>query len=191
MHAFVQSKIAPSDTTMAEPDSEKADSDTSVSLEKLFGESEKSKTVADTSGSAESDIFEAELFFLHPNTQQTILVPLNKQEKFKRLLALDEIQKIIQEEAGDAEFLWGAKEEYKDQFYEVYLVNKRAELTGETITEADPHSGSQMDPNSIGKFEVSFTLNDDGARIFSRVPILKNVLRLCLITRFTLHPRSR
>jgi protein-export membrane protein SecD len=51
----------------------------------------------------------------------------------------------------------------------VYLVNTQSELTGETITEADPRAGSQMDPTSIGKYEVSFTLNDDGARVFSRV----------------------
>ncbi len=65
--------------------------------------------------------------------------------------------------------MWSSEPEYNGQFFVVYLVNKRSELTGETIQEADARPGSQMDPNSIGKFEVSLTLNDDGARIFSRV----------------------
>jgi SecD/SecF fusion protein len=169
IHDFVQSKISPVDSSLTDEETEKSQADTSVSLEKLFGEQSESITSADTAGKDKRGIFQPDLFFLNPNTQQTILVPVNNREKFKQLLALDEVQKIIQEEAGDAEFLWSAKPEYKDQFYEVYLVNKRSELTGETITEADPHAGSQMDPTSIGKFEVSFTLNDDGARIFSRV----------------------
>jgi len=169
IHDFVQSKISPVDSSQAEQETEESQTDSTVSLEKLFGEQSESIAAEDTTGKAEQGIFEPDLFFLNPNTQQTILVPVNNREKFKQLLALDEVQKIIQEEAGDAEFLWSAKPEYKDQFYEVYLVNKRSELTGETITEADPHAGSQMDPTSIGKFEVSFTLNDDGARIFSRV----------------------
>ncbi len=168
MHEFVQSKIAPSDSS-SEAESEKAKADSSVNLEELFGSDKESAIAAGEDSSGESGLFEADLFFLHPNNQQTLMVPVDKREKFKELLKLEKIQKIIQDEAGDAEFLWGVKEEYQGQFYELYLVNKRSELTGETITEADPRAGSQMDPTSIGKFEVSFTLNDDGARVFSRV----------------------
>jgi len=168
MHELVQSKIAPSDTGSGS-ESEEAKSDSSVNLDDLFGSDNEATITASDDSSGESSLFEAELFFLHPNNQQTLMVPVEKREKFKQFLKLESIQKIVQDEAGDAEFLWGVKEEYQGQFYEVYLVNKRSELTGETITEADPRAGSQMDPTSIGKFEVSFTLNDDGARVFSRV----------------------
>ncbi len=180
MHEFVQSKIAPSDTGK-NGDAKDAKVDSIVSLEELFGAGDEAATEADTAADGEDSIFEADLFFLHPNSQQTLMVPVEKREKFKEFLKLKKIQKIIQDEAGEAEFLWGVKEEYEGQFYQVYLVNKRAELTGETITEADARAGSQMDPTAIGKFEVSFTLNDDGTRIFSRVTGANVKKRLAVI----------
>ena len=169
MHEYVQSKIAPMDTTEEEVDDEGAEADTSLSLDELFGTEDSQEAAVDTSGKEEDDLFEQNLFFLHPSSQRTLLIPIEKKEKFKEFLTLKDVQKIIQDEAGDVEFLWGSKTEYEDQFIEVYLVNTRSELTGETIMEADPRAGSQMDPTSIGKYEVSFTLNDDGTRIFSRV----------------------
>jgi preprotein translocase subunit SecD len=169
MHEYVQSQISPLDSTEATTEDQVAEGDTSVSLDELFKSDETAESTVDTSGKKEDDLFEQNLFFLHPSNQQTLLVPVDKRDKFKEILALEEIQKIIQDEAGEAEFLWGSRTEYEGQFIEVYLVNLQSELTGETITEADPQAGSQMDPTSIGKFEVSFSLNDDGARIFSRV----------------------
>jgi SecD/SecF fusion protein len=179
INQFIQSKIAPIDTT-AEKEKKSEKSDSTVNLEKLFGESTQETTAVDTAKGKES-LFEQNLFFLDPNRQQTILVPADKEEKFKQVIELPEVQKIISEEAGDAEFLWGAKPEYGGQYYEVYLVYKKAELTGETITEADPRPGSQMDPSSIGKFEVSLTLNDEGARIFSRVTGANIKKRLAIV----------
>jgi preprotein translocase subunit SecD len=169
MHEYVQSQIAPMDTTEEEVDDEGAEADTSVSLDELFGSEDSQEAAIDTSGKEEDELFEQDLFFLHPSSQRTLLIPIEKKEKFREFLTLEDIQKIIQDEAGDVEFLWGSKAEYEDQFIEVFLVNTRSELTGETIMEADPRAGSQMDPTSIGKYEVSFTLNDDGTRIFSRV----------------------
>ena len=169
MHEYVQSQIAPMDTTEEEVDDEGAEADSSVSLDELFGSEDSQEAAVDTSGKEEDELFEQDLFFLHPSSQRTLLIPIEKKEKFREFLTLEDIQKIIQDEAGDVEFLWGSKAEYEDQFIEVFRVNTRSELTGETIMEADPRAGSQMDPTSIGKYEVSFTLNDDGTRIFSRV----------------------
>jgi preprotein translocase subunit SecD len=179
INSFVQSKIAPLDTVADEAPEEGADKDTTISLDELFGDSE-----AEISLTAETDtsaLFEQNLFFLDPRNQQTILVPAEKEDKFKQIIDLAEIQKIIADEAGDAEFLWSSEPRYQGQFYEVYLVFKRAELTGETISEADPRPGSQMDPSSIGKFEVSLTLNDEGARIFSRVTGANIKKRLAIV----------
>jgi len=170
MHEYVQAQIAPVDSTTEEQSDENgADADTSVSLDDLFKSSDVQDATTNTAGKAGDELFEQNLFFLHPSNQQTLLVPIEKKEKFKELLALEEIQSIIQNNAGEAEFLWSSKTQYDEKFIEVYLVNTQSELTGETITEADPQAGSQMDPTSIGKYEVSFTLNDDGARVFSRV----------------------
>jgi preprotein translocase subunit SecD len=169
MHEYVQSQITPIDSTEENAVDEGADADTSVNLDELFQSEDNEEAAFDTASKERDDLFEQNLFFLHPSNQQTLLVPIEKKEKFRELINLEAIQKIIRDNAGEAEFLWGSKPEYEGQFVEVYLVNKQAELTGETITEADPQVGSQMDPTSIGKFEVSFTLNDEGARIFSRV----------------------
>jgi len=181
INKFIQSKVLPSDTT--EIDAEKktdAKTDSTVSLEKLFGETKRDTSLAESTATRET-IFEQNLFFLDPNNRQTILVPIEKEEKFRQVLALKEVQKIIGDEAGDAEFMWGSEPRYEDRFYEVYLVFRQAELTGESITEADPMAGSQMDPNAIGKFEVSLTLNDEGARTFSRVTGANIKKRLAII----------
>ncbi len=179
INQFIQSKIAPIDTAGEDINAEEADS--TVNLEKLFGQTQADTAKIDTAKKDKDSLFEQNLFFLDPNRQQTILVPAEKEEKFRQIIELPEIKKIISDEAGDAEFLWGSEPEYGGQYFEVYLVFNRAELTGETITEADPRPGSQMDPSSIGKFEVSLTLNDEGSRIFSRVTGANIKKRLAIV----------
>jgi len=185
INKFIQSKISKVDTT--DTSEEETDVDTStVTLEKIFG---KAEVEDDTTGESAVDdttssIFEANLFFMHPNNQQQILVPADKEDKFKTILDLPEIRKILTDEAGEAEFIWGTKpigNEVDGLFYEVYLVYKKSELTGETIVDAKQSTGSQMDPNAIGKFETNFTLNDEGAKVFSRVTGANLNKRLAII----------
>jgi len=184
INKYIQSKISNIDTTEVE---EEKDIDTStVTLEKIFGKAEvETDSVAEEIVSGDtSSIFEANLFFQHPNNPQQLLVPADKEEKFKTILELPEIQKIINDEAGEASFIWGTKpigSEEEGQFYEVYLVYNKSELTGETIQDAKQSFGSQMDPQSIGKFETNFTLNDEGAKVFSRVTGANINKRLAII----------
>ena len=182
INKYVQSQISPEDTLLTEEQlEEEVGEDTTVSLERLFGETAEETLTTQPSEEDSTSIFEQNLFFLDPQDQQTLLIPADKEDKFKQITELKEIQKIITDVAGDAEFLWGSEPEYNDEFYRVYMVFSRPELTGETITEADPMPGSQMDPQSIGKFEVSLTLNDEGARIFSRVTGANVGKRLAII----------
>jgi SecD/SecF fusion protein len=178
INSFVQSKITPTDDAEEETTTE-AKADSAVDLEDIFGKAEDAATAE--AGGDTSTVFEQNLFFMHPNDRQVILVPADKEAKFKKVIAMPEVQKIITDEAGDAELLWSAKPEFEGQYFRVYLTFKRPELTGESITEADPRPGSQMDPNSIGKFEVSLTLNDEGARIFSRVTGANIKKRLAIV----------
>jgi SecD/SecF fusion protein len=181
INKFIQSQLVPGDTASVVPEKEsKTKTDTSISLEKLFGESKRDTTRTESTA-VKNTIFEQNLFFLDPNNRQTIMVPVDKEEKFKQILALPQVKKIIADEAGEAEFLWGSEPKYNDRYYEVYLVFRQPELTGETITEADPMAGSRMDPTAIGKFEVSLTLNDEGARIFSRVTGANIKKRLAIV----------
>ena len=181
INKFIQSKIAPLDTVSSISEDTGEEADSSVSLDDLFGTSVSDSQVSDSAVAGEGSLFEQNLFFLDPNGRQNILVPAEKENKFRKIIELEEIQKIIATEAGDAEFLWSSEAAYDGQFYVVYLVNKRSELTGESIEEADARPGSQMDPNAIGKFEISLTLNDDGARIFSRVTGANINKRLAII----------
>jgi len=178
---FINSKIMPTDTTISKEKGQ-AKGDTTTSLEKMFGiDSTKSDTTRTVKKDSTSQLFEENLFFLDPRDKQTLLVPVDKEAKFRKLLELPQIQKIIRETAGDAEFVWGAKPVYDGKYYQVYLVNKHVELTGSTIVDASPQTGNPNDPTSIGKYEVSLTLNDEGARVFARVTGANVGKRLAII----------
>ena len=169
-----------------EPDSLEKEEPRDTSIvrpEELFGETE--TVEADT---AEKDslalerekLFKENLFFAYPGDPQRLLVPEENEFRLKKILEDPEIQNIIQTEAGDSEFMWG-KIDPNGEYYGIYLVEKEPELTGETITDALPQPGSGYDPGSFGKFEVSLTFNDEGARIFSRVTGANLNKRLAII----------
>jgi len=178
INAYIKSKADP---TAVEPAVTDSVSETAGEV-KTVGELLNIDTTKAAEAKTETaSIFEENIFFLDPRDQQTLLVPVLKEEKFREILKLPEVKQIIAEQAGNAEFLWGAKPELNEQYYQVYLVNKNVELTGSTITEAVPQPGSQSDPNSIGKFEVSLTLNDEGSKVFARVTGANIGKRLAII----------
>lgn len=164
---FIQSKINPYDSTQVESEDTTKGKEEAISLDKMFsGDSGKGEQVAAKQDS-NAYLFEEGLFFLNPRDKQTFLVPVDKQNKFQKILELPEVQRIIAEEATGAEFLWGSKPIYDGQYMPLYLVRKNVELTGETITDANPQRSH--DPSSFSQYEVSLTLNDAGARTFARV----------------------
>ncbi len=167
LNNFIMSKINPYDSTQVEEDTTQS-KDEAISLDKMFAADtakEAKQTVAKQDSNAY--LFEEGLFFLNPRDKQTFLVPVDKQAKFQKILELPEVKKIIAEEATGAEFLWGSKPVYNGQYIPLYLVRKNVELSGETITDANPQRSH--DPSSFGQYEVSLTLNDAGARTFARV----------------------
>ncbi len=187
INKFIQSKLSKTDSIAVDEPQEDVDTST-VTLEKIFGKTEVNTDSGEIAENAKDDstssIFEANLFYQHPNNPQRILVSSNKELKFKKVLELPEIQKIIREEAGEASFLWSStpvNESEEEEYYDVYLVYSKSEITGETIQDAKPTFGSQMDPQSIGKFETSFSLNDEGSKIFSRVTGANINKRLAII----------
>jgi preprotein translocase subunit SecD len=181
INKFIVSKISPTD--ISEADKNKSKDTSATSLEEMFDvkDADSSKKVVSAVNDSVANIYEEGLFFLDPRDKQTILVPIDKKEKFKRILELPEVKKIIADDAGNAEFLWSAKPVFEDKYYQVYLVAKTVELTGETIVDAFPQPGSQSDPSAIGKYEISLTLSDDGARVFSRVTGANIGKRLAII----------
>lgn len=173
INEYIQGKVSKGKQDTLE---ETQPEDTSVVRgEELFGEIEQEippdtadTAAVDSAELARQKLFKENLFFTHPNDPQQLLVPRENENRLKLILKYSPIQEIIQKEAGNAEFLWGDLGP-GGEYYPVYLVSKDAELTGETITDATPQPGSSYDPGSFGKFEVSLTLNSEGARTFSRV----------------------
>ncbi len=178
INAFIQSKISPSDTVTA---GEEEKDTTTTALEDLFGVDTTDETGEVAISDSAAQLFEENMFFLDPNDRQTLLVPVDKELKFKHLLEMDAIQKIIAEHAPNSEFLWGSKPVHNDQYLVAYLVNKNLELSGETIKDASPQMAGGTDPSAIGTFETSLTLNDEGARIFARVTGANIGKRLAII----------
>ncbi len=176
---FITSRISPKDTTQS-TESE-SDTTSSTALEELFGVTETADSTSDTTAVAKNTLFEEGLFFQSPNDKNTILVPLENENKFKKIIELPEIKKIMAEAAGSSEFIWGSKKQLDEQFLQVYLVNKKLELSGETIIDTSPQSGNPNDPTNIGKYEVSITLNDDGSKTFARVTGANLEKRLAII----------
>ena len=171
LNEYIMSKVSPIDTVAEKKKEDENKDTTTTELEDMFGIDTTEQ--ADTAAVAEADtavsLFEENLFFLDPRDRQTLLIPVDKVAKFKKILELPEIKKIIAQEAGNAEFLWSSKPVVNGRYYQLYLVSKHVELAGNTITDASPQPGSMNDPSSIGKYEVSITLNDEGARTFARV----------------------
>jgi preprotein translocase subunit SecD len=182
---FIKGEVVEEDT-VAKPE----EKDTSVvRAEELFGEVE--ETIADTTESdslslLREQLFKENLFFSYPGDPQRLLVPRENETRLKRIMEVPDIQEIIATEAGDSEFLWG-KLDPTGEYYGIFLVNKESELTGETITDAFPQPGTGYDPGSFGKFEVSLTLNDDGARVFSRVTGANLNKRLAIVLDRRIH----
>jgi preprotein translocase subunit SecD len=181
INEFIQGEISESDTV--ETDEEQPRDTSVVRPEDLFGETEEVSpdTVEKDSLALEREkLFKENLFFAYPGDPQRLLVPEENEFRLKRILADQAIQTIIQTEGGDAEFMWG-KLDPEGEYYGIFLVDKEPELTGETITDALPQPGSGYDPGSFGKFEVSLTFNDEGARVFSRVTGANLNKRLAII----------
>ncbi|KAA3617425.1 MAG: protein translocase subunit SecD [Calditrichaeota bacterium] len=179
INEFIVSRISPNDTSKS---SEVESDTTSTALEDLFGVTETSNdSTADSTSIAKNSLFEEGLFFQHPNDKNTLVVPVDNENKFKTIIELPEISKIIAETAGSAEFVWGSKKQLNDEFLQVYLVNAPVELSGETIIDTNPMQADLNDPSNIGKYEVSITLNDDGSKTFARVTGANIGKRLAII----------
>ncbi len=180
INEYIRGRIPEEDTVKTD-----AQKDTSVvTPEQIFGKTEE-KTTPDTAkmdsaAIAREQLFKENLFFAYPGDPQRLMVPKENEPRLRLILQDPEIQKIISTEAGSAEFLWGQLNP-SGEYYSIYLVEKEPELTGETIVDAYPQPSSGYEAGSLGKFEVSLTFNDDGARIFSRVTGANLGKRLAII----------
>ena len=122
-----------------------------------------------------------------------LMVPLDKEPLAKEYLSLPEVQEVIElaevnnqvdylryrsadeeDEPDTLEVLWG---DTKDNFigpdgsaYKlVYLLKKRAEMTGEFLSDANATLGSGYDPKTANKPLVLMQLTSEGADSFATI----------------------
>ena len=181
----------------AEEDSESAAQDSSevaqeshesqdkvISVSELFDEADVTPEEAegDTSLLVDDQIFQENPFLaLLRNTRQQgrdVSVPVENVSAVERIIAREDMQMLL---PPDAEFLWGSESfDIADREYrELFLVKKEAELTGAYLTDARVTIGS--DVQSAGRPEVHFTLNRQGARVFSRVTAANIEKRMAIV----------
>lgn len=86
----------------------------------------------------------------------------------KRLLEREDFQKVIPTDAG---FYWDAKPmaHQSENYYELYLLDRDAVLSGEVITYAKADIGSGYDPTTAGKPLVLMEMDRDGSKEWSRI----------------------
>jgi preprotein translocase subunit SecD len=103
---FIKTRINPADTTKQE---DKDKDTTSTALEELFAEEVQADSANTDSTGASTSIFEAGLFFQSPYDRNSIVVPAEKERKFRQVIDLPEVRKIIAENAGGAECCLGSR----------------------------------------------------------------------------------
>ena len=159
--------------TAAQESEQKPSQDKVISVSELFGEEEPTPVETeegDTSLVVDEQMFEENPFLaLLRDTRRyghNVSVPIENVTAVDRIIRREDIQSLV---PSDAEFLWGSEPfNIADRTYrELFLLKKEAELTGQYLTDARVTIGS--DVQSAGQPEVHFSLNRQGARIFSRV----------------------
>jgi SecD/SecF fusion protein len=89
-------------------------------------------------------------------------VPKEEKPKVELLLSQPQVKGVIPE---DDEFAWSTRTEtfQREEFWGLYLLKKRVELSGKYLVDAKPTYDQFRKP------EVRFTLTKQGGRIFARV----------------------
>lgn len=106
--------------------------------------------------------------------------PAKNQRVVERIINSPEVRRVI---PPDAELAWSSKFEQvaDNQYYRLYLLKKEAELTGTYLTEAQATISSGSGVVRQGDWQVNMRMNDQGAKIFSRVTAANVNKRLAIV----------
>lgn len=145
------------------------DSDQTVSVSELFGETENNELNADTTSNMINDIASDRPFSsLLRNIGNTIGVPEKNVYAIRKMLETPEAKERLSSLGGT--FLFSHKaEEYPtvdgstEKMYSLFLLEDQAELTGGVVEEAKANLGPQGS-TSAGQPVVNLSMNSDGAR---------------------------
>ncbi len=153
-------------------------SETPVKLSDYLGQGTilGSDTTAQGSTSADTAMVDEEIFQGNPfysllarfEGSDVILVPAENRRIVERILNSPDVKKVIPE---DAEFLFSSKPQERGgkEYYELFMVEKKPELTGAMIADARVQVSSGSATLRAGQPIVSLKLNNEGAKIFAQV----------------------
>lgn len=125
-----------------------------------------------------------------------IIVPDANKTSVERILSRRDVQEVI---PPDYEFLWGHKKQKgrsgSGDYWNLYLVRSRAELTGAALKDARVTigGGGGSDPSQAGQPIVNLTMNREGARQFARITEsnINELLAIVLDGKVHMAPRIR
>lgn len=150
-------------------DGETADEE-EVSISDLFGEEQVAETEDTTIVVDEKTFSERPFTSLLRQIPGSpfIAVPIQNARAVQRVIQLPDVQEVI---PSDAEFLFGNETfQYgEEEFEELYLVKRDPELLGEMLSDASVQISGGSQSLNAGAPYVSMELNNEGAKIFSRV----------------------
>ena len=169
---------SPEDTTLAG----KVRKEDEVSVDELFGTSSiVPSSDSDSTLLVDQEVFEKNPFFsLLGALGNDFAVPVKNFRAVERIINSPEVAKII---PADAEFSWDSKpEEVADnQYFRLFLLKKKPELTGTHLTDAKAAISSGYGVTRQGEWEVNMQLDGEGAKIFSRVTAANIGKRLAVV----------
>ena len=153
---------------------EKEDKDTedqSTTVSELFGETGSNASDSDNETNLEDIFAEAPFSGLLTSLPGDMGIEEKNIYAFKKLLEEPEVQSKLNN--ADGQFLLNQEAETAStneavKFYRLYYLEKRPELTGGIVEEAQANLGS-LGGGSAGQPVVSLTMNSEGSRTWSRV----------------------
>lgn len=150
---------------------DKSTDDQSTTVSELFGETESNVSDSDNDTNLDDIFAEAPFSGLLTSLPGDMGIEEKNIYAFKKLLEEPEVQSKLNN--ADGQFLLSQEAETASaneavKFYRLYYLEKRPELTGGIVEEAQANLGS-LGGGSAGQPVVSLTMNSEGSRTWSRV----------------------
>lgn len=150
---------------------DKSTDDQSTTVSELFGETESNASDSDNDTNLDDIFAEAPFSGLLTSLPGDMGIEEKNIYAFKKLLEEPEVQSKLNN--ADGQFLLSQEAETASaneavKFYRLYYLEKRPELTGGIVEEAQANLGS-LGGGSAGQPVVSLTMNSEGSRTWSRV----------------------
>ena len=145
--------------------------DQSTTVSELFGETKSNVSDSDNDTNLDDIFAEAPFSGLLTSIPGDMGIEEKNIYAFKKLLEEPEVQSKLNN--ADGQFLLSQEAETASaneavKFYRLYYLEKRPELTGGIVEEAQANLGS-LGGGSAGQPVVSLTMNSEGSRTWSRV----------------------